>query len=238
MNLIQKFTFNTYLPKEAESTFSIMDNTIDNNFNDIDCFIIKSSQGNGGTHLLHGMLQRLKSMNKEIICYSAEQLGFNFKTNPEKLENHLMQHQYIGIDDFEFFNSVSIPNFVPWMQNTYEILIAKNKKLLLTITEDSIEDIEIPSFLKKGRMKSIISDFPFGRQFEIVSNVFREEKCIASEEIIKYLCTQNFSSVRAMEGVCISLIAHSRLNNRKIEEMEIEDFKRSYQKSIKRFLSN
>lgn len=204
-------TLANFFPKQPDKTLSVIENVLDNNFKDIDSFLILSTQGNGGTHLLNGILNKLKQMNKKTILYSAEKLRTEFKRNPLELESKLMQYKYIGVDDYNFFNHVFISGYSEWIQDMFNKLIQNKIKLIITFTESSIDEIEIPDIFLNSRMQFINSDFPKGREFEIIEKIFQREKLIISKDIINLIVTHNFNSVRMLEGFCYSAIAHFKL---------------------------
>jgi len=104
------------LSKEFDPTLSVINKAIENDFKDIDCLIIGSSQGNGGTHLLNATLQRIRNSNGQTKFISSELLGIEFEKHPSYLLNHLLKYQYIGIDDFQYFDTLFKPEFSQWFK--------------------------------------------------------------------------------------------------------------------------
>ncbi len=226
------YYINSYISSSKEQTVNTIKNLVKDDFKNVDCFIIKSSQGNGGTHLLQGTFELLKEHKKKIAFYNAERVLTELNKNKKELESYFLEHQYVAIDDFQLFYFKNFPNTQFWIENLYDKLLINKKKLLLTLTENSINEINIPNFLFKGKIKTIESDYPLDKKSEIIENTFKESQSTINPEIFKYLISQNFPSVRFLKNICISIIAKTKNDNKNIGTMNLNEFKNLYQKYI------
>jgi len=70
---------------------------------------------------------------------------------------------------------------------------------------------------------------------EIVENVFRRDECQTNNKIKKHISHYYFTSVRELEGFCITIIAQAKINNINLDDMKVEKFNMLYRKTINNF---
>lgn len=222
----------TYLTSSKENTIEVIEELIENKFVNVDCFIIKSLQGNGGTHLFRGTLRLLYEKNENGIYIFSDNLLREIYNNPKEIESELLKYQHIFIDDFPFSYLDNNHNLLVWFETFYDILLKSKKKLILTITANKIDEIKVPNFLNKGKIKSITSDFPVDMKCEIIEKTFQNYSSTLNTEILTYITSQDFQSVRVLKNICVTIISNAKIDKKDISSMSLLEFKNLYQKYI------
>lgn len=228
----KEWTLENYITDCPEKNISLTKELFLNQFRDIDCLIIKSTVGNGGTHLLQGIYHQLKNDDKKIIFFWGDKLFCEFKTYFEdsaisSLNELFYQNKFILIDGLSSFYTEK-KHFIKWFETIFSESIIQGSKFIINIPVFLASKTEVcdtpPFFLRNIRSQTIISDRPSQESiFQIISKVFADENIHPPLDILKYISEQKISSVRELEGLCITIIANCHLEKINIEQMNPQE---------------
>lgn len=195
---------------------SISENPGINPFNPL---MIYGEVGQGKTHLLHsiGNETHQNKKNHRIFYTTSEKFTSQFisalrNNKVEDFTNFYMNIDLLLIDDVQFFYG---------KEKTQEIFfhifnhLNLNKKQIIITSDRSPKNLD-------GLEKRLVSRFKWGLTVKLEKPSFETRKKILkqkikfnkiniSEEIIDYISFEVNTSVRELEGVIISLIAHATI---------------------------
>jgi len=181
--------------------------------------MIYGGVGQGKTHLLHAIGNQIKLSNNDnrIAYVSSEKFTSEFisalKNNRlEDFSNHYMNLDTLLVDDVQFLFG---------KEKTQEIFfhifnhLNLNKKQIIISSDRSPKDLD-------GLEKRLVSRFKWGLTVELEKPDFETRKKILkekissnkiklSDEIIDYISFEVNTNIRELEGIIISLIAHSTI---------------------------
>ena len=181
--------------------------------------MIYGGVGQGKTHLLHAIGNQIKLCNNDnrIMYITSEKFTSEFisslKNNTlEDFSNHYMSLDTLIVDDVQFLYG---------KEKTQEIFfhifnhLNLNKKQIIISSDRSPKDLD-------GLEKRLVSRFKWGLTVELEKPDFETRKKILiekissnkiklSEEIIDYISFEVDTNIRELEGIIISLIAHSTI---------------------------
>ena len=181
--------------------------------------MIYGGVGQGKTHLLHAIGNKIKYSNNDnrLIYVSSEKFTSEFisslKNNTlENFTNNYMNLDTLIVDDVQFLYG---------KEKTQEIFfhifnhLNLNKKQIIISSDRSPKDLD-------GLEKRLVSRFKWGLTVELEKPDFETRKKILiekitnnkiklSEEIIDYISFEVDTNIRELEGIIISLIAHSTI---------------------------
>lgn len=186
--------------------------------------------GVGKTHLVHAIGNRIKELQpgKRVLYVSAYlfQVQYTDAVRNNTVNDFINFYQTIDaliIDDIQEFTGKTAT------QNTFfhifNHLHQCGKQLILTCDK--------PPILLQGLEERLLTRFKWGLTAElekpdlelrklILKNKVRQEGVKLPEAIIDYISEHVTESVRDLEGIIVSLMAHSVINNKEID-MELTE---------------
>ncbi len=224
--LISKYTFDNYVEGSsnklsrtaAESVAMFPGRT----FNPL---FIHGASGVGKTHLVNAIGTKIKQLHPElrVLYISAHlfQVQYTDSILHKNFNDFMRFYQSIDIliiDDIQEF--AGLPGTQNAFFHIFNHLHLNGKQLIMTSDRS-------PAQLK-GMEERLITRFKWGLSAEIekpdlelrkniLRNKIRHDGLKFPEEVITYIAEHVNASVRDLEGIIVSLMAHSTINNRDID---------------------
>ena len=224
--LISKYTFDNYVEGSsnklsrtaAESVAMFPGKT----FNPL---FIHGASGVGKTHLINAIGSKIKQLHPElrVLYISAHlfQVQYTHSILHKNFNDFMRFYQSIDIliiDDIQEF--AGMPGTQNAFFHIFNHLHLNGKQLIMTSDRS-------PAQLK-GMEERLITRFKWGLSAEIekpdlelrkniLRNKIRRDGLKFPEEVISYIAEHVNASVRDLEGIIVSLMAHSTINNRDID---------------------
>jgi chromosomal replication initiator protein len=224
--LISKYTFDNYVEGSsnklsrtaAESVAMFPGKT----FNPL---FIHGASGVGKTHLINAIGSKIKQLHPElrVLYISAHlfQVQYTDSILHKNFNDFMRFYQSIDIliiDDIQEF--AGLPGTQNAFFHIFNHLHLNGKQLIMTSDRS-------PAQLK-GMEERLITRFKWGLSAEIekpdlelrkniLRNKIRHDGLKFPEEVISYIAEHVNASVRDLEGIIVSLMAHSTINNRDID---------------------
>ena len=224
--LIGKYTFDNYVEGSsnklsrtaAESVAMLPGKT----FNPL---FIHGASGVGKTHLVNAIGTRIKQLHPHlrVLYISAHlfQVQYTDSILHKNFNDFMRFYQSIDIliiDDIQEF--AGLPGTQNAFFHIFNHLHLNGKQLIMTSDRS-------PAQLK-GMEERLITRFKWGLSAEIerpdlelrkniLRNKIRHDGLKFPEEVISYIAEHVNASVRDLEGIVVSLMAHSTINNRDID---------------------
>lgn len=161
VQLLNLGSLDTYKSENSEKDRMYIQSRLDSNFSNCNIFLIKSDVGNGGTHLLSGIANKLLISNKKIACIGSHELLQLKGVSIGDFENYLNSTEYCLIDNFNTFLRFGIYRFYE-VQELIKILknyLKSGKKIILQCCLDTNNE-EIKSILGDFILDEVTSVFP------------------------------------------------------------------------------
>ena len=224
--LISKYTFDNYVEGSsnklsrtaAESVAMFPGRT----FNPL---FIHGASGVGKTHLINAIGSKIKQLHPElrVLYISAHlfQVQYTDSILHKNFNDFMRFYQSIDIliiDDIQEF--AGLPGTQNAFFHIFNHLHLNGKQLIMTSDRS-------PAQLK-GMEERLITRFKWGLTAEIekpdlelrkniLRNKIRRDGLKFPEDVISYIAEHVNASVRDLEGIIVSLMAHSTINNRDVD---------------------
>ena len=224
--LISKYTFDNYVEGSsnklsrtaAESVAMFPGRT----FNPL---FIHGASGVGKTHLINAIGSKIKQLHPElrVLYISAHlfQVQYTDSILHKNFNDFMRFYQSIDIliiDDIQEF--AGLPGTQNAFFHIFNHLHLNGKQLIMTSDRS-------PAQLK-GMEERLITRFKWGLTAEIekpdlelrkniLRNKIRRDGLKFPEDVINYIAEHVNASVRDLEGIIVSLMAHSTINNRDVD---------------------
>ena len=224
--LISKYTFDNYVEGSsnklsrtaAESVAMFPGKT----FNPL---FIHGASGVGKTHLINAIGSKIKQLHPElrVLYISAHlfQVQYTDSILHKNFNDFMRFYQSIDIliiDDIQEF--AGLPGTQNAFFHIFNHLHLNGKQLIMTSDRS-------PAQLK-GMEERLITRFKWGLTAEIekpdlelrkniLRNKIRRDGLKFPEDVISYIAEHVNASVRDLEGIIVSLMAHSTINNRDVD---------------------
>ncbi len=181
--------------------------------------------GLGKTHLVHAIGNEIKANlpEKFVLYVSSEKFINQFiksvqNNEVQSFQNFYLQVDVLIIDDVQFFAKKEKTQEMFF--HVFNHLHQSGKQIIMT-SDRPPKDL-------KGLEERLLSRFKWGltadlqlpdfeTRMAIIHNKMEAEGIIIPDDVIEYLAYTVDTNVRELEGVLISLIAHSSLNKREID---------------------
>ncbi len=224
--LISKYTFDNYvegssnkLPRTAAESVAMFPGKT---FNPL---FIHGASGVGKTHLINAIGTKIKQLHPElrVLYISAHlfQVQYTDSVLHKNFNDFMRFYQSIDIliiDDIQEF--AGLPGTQNAFFHIFNHLHLNGKQLIMTSDRS-------PAQLK-GMEERLITRFKWGLSAEIekpdlelrkniLRSKIRRDGLKFPEEVITYIAEHVNASVRDLEGIIVSLMAHSTINNRDID---------------------
>ena len=225
-NLNRNFKFKTFISGKCNSVpraagKRICKNPGDNPFNPL---MVYGGVGLGKTHLIQSIGNKISKKNQKSVYYVTSEKFANQFIDALK-ENRLKDFTkfYVNIDcliidDVQFFKGKEKTQEVFF--HIFNQLNLNNKQIILSadkspINMDGLEQRLISRF--KSGLTVELEKPEFETRLNILNAKINNENIKISEEVIHYIAVQVDTNIRELEGVLISLLAHSTITKKPID---------------------
>ena len=225
-NLNRNFKFKTFISGKCNSVARaagkrICKNPGDNPFNPL---MVYGGVGLGKTHLIQSIGNKISKKNQKSVYYVTSEKFANQFIDSLK-ENRLKDFTkfYVNIDcliidDVQFFKGKEKTQEVFF--HIFNQLNLNNKQIILSadkspINMDGLEQRLISRF--KSGLTVELEKPEFETRLNILNAKINNENIKISEEVIHYIAVQVDTNIRELEGVLISLLAHSTITKKPID---------------------
>lgn len=225
-NLNRKFNFKTFISGKCNSVAKAAGKRItkspgNNPFNPL---MIYGGVGLGKTHLLQSIGNKIsKNCNLSVYYITSEKFASQFidALKENKLKDFTTFYSNIEcliIDDVQFFKGKVKTQEVFF--HIFNQLNLNRKQIILAADKSPVE--------LEGLTNRLISRFKSGltvelekpdyeTRLDILNHKIREEGITIEMDIVEFIAFQVDTNIRELEGVLISLLAHSTITKKKID---------------------
>ena len=225
-NLNRKFNFKTFISGKCNSVAKAAGKRIskspgNNPFNPL---MIYGGVGLGKTHLLQSIGNKIsKNCNLSVYYITSEKFASQFidALKENKLKDFTTFYSNIEcliIDDVQFFKGKVKTQEVFF--HIFNQLNLNRKQIILAADKSPVE--------LEGLTSRLISRFKSGltvelekpdyeTRLDILNHKIREEGLTIEKNIVEFIAFQVDTNIRELEGVLISLLAHSTINKKSID---------------------
>ncbi len=224
-NLNERFTFKNFISGKCNSVAKaagkrICENPGDNPFNPL---MVYGDVGLGKTHLIQSIGNKI-SKNKDLAVYYVTSEKFANQFIDALKENKLKDFTkfYINIDcliidDVQFFRGKAKTQEVFF--HIFNQLNLNEKQIILSADQspadlNGLEQRLISRF--KSGLTLELEKPDFETRLDILNHKIDNDKIKISKDIVDYIALQVETNVRELEGVLISLLAHSTIIKKEI----------------------
>ena len=225
-NLNRNYRFKNFIPGKCNSVARaagkrICKNPGDNPFNPLMVF---GGVGLGKTHLIQSIGNKVSKNNQKSVYYvTSEKFANQFidSLKENKLKDFTKFYVNIDcliIDDVQFFKGKEKTQEVFF--HIFNQLNLNNKQIILSadkspINMDGLEQRLISRF--KSGLTVELEKPEFETRLNILNAKIKNENIKIPEEVIHYIAVQVDTNIRELEGVLISLLAHSTITKKPID---------------------
>ena len=225
-NLNRKFNFKTFISGKCNSVAKAAGKRIskspgNNPFNPL---MIYGGVGLGKTHLLQSIGNKIsKNSNLSVYYITSEKFASQFidALKENKLKDFTTFYSNIEcliIDDVQFFKGKVKTQEVFF--HIFNQLNLNRKQIILAADKSPVE--------LEGLTSRLISRFKSGltvelekpdyeTRLDILNHKIKEEGLTIEKDIVEFIAFQVDTNIRELEGVLISLLAHSTITKKKID---------------------
>lgn len=186
---------------------------------------VYGGSGVGKTHLANAIGNQVKVLNPEarVLYVSANTFKLQYqeaaKTNriPDFL-NFYQSVDVLIVDDIQYF--AGLKGTQDTFFHIFNYLQQSRKQLILTSDRPPIElkDIEERLLTRfKWGLSAEIKNPDYQLRKNILLSKMRRDGIVLTEDVVDYIATNVRNSVRDLEGILASLLAHSTLTDREID---------------------
>ena len=225
-NLNRKFNFKSFISGKCNSVAKAAGKRIskspgDNPFNPL---MIYGGVGLGKTHLLQSIGNKISNKSNLSVYYiTSEKFARQFvdalKENKLKeFTNFYSNIECLIIDDVQFFKGkvktqeVFFHIFNQLNLNRKQIILAADKS---PVELDGLTNRLISRF--KSGLTVELEKPDYETRLDILNHKIKEERINIEKEIVQFIALQVDTNIRELEGVLISLLAHSTITKKSID---------------------
>ena len=225
-NLNRKFNFKSFISGKCNSVAKAAGKRIskspgDNPFNPL---MIYGGVGLGKTHLLQSIGNKISNKSNLSVYYiTSEKFARQFvdalKENKLKeFTNFYSNIECLIIDDVQFFKGkvktqeVFFHIFNQLNLNRKQIILAADKS---PVELDGLTNRLISRF--KSGLTVELEKPDYETRLDILNHKIKEEGINIKKEIVQFIALQVDTNIRELEGVLISLLAHSTITKKNID---------------------
>ena len=225
-NLNRKFNFKSFISGKCNSVAKAAGKRIskspgDNPFNPL---MIYGGVGLGKTHLLQSIGNKISNKSNLSVYYvTSEKFARQFvdalKENKLKeFTNFYSNIECLIIDDVQFFKGkvktqeVFFHIFNQLNLNRKQIILAADKS---PVELDGLTNRLISRF--KSGLTVELEKPDYETRLDILNHKIKEEGINIEKEIVQFIALQVDTNIRELEGVLISLLAHSTITKKSID---------------------
>jgi chromosomal replication initiator protein len=225
-NLNKKFNFKTFISGKCNSVAKAAGKRIskspgNNPFNPL---MIYGGVGLGKTHLLQSIGNKIsKNFNLSVYYITSEKFASQFidALKENKLKDFTSFYSNIEcliIDDVQFFKGK-----VKTQEVFFHIFnqLNLNRKQIIIAADKSPVELEGLTSRLVSRFKSGLTvelEKPdYKTRLDILNNKIEEEGLLIEKDIVEFIAFQVDTNIRELEGVLISLLAHSTITKKSID---------------------
>jgi len=186
---------------------------------------VYGGSGVGKTHLANAIGNQVKVYNPEarVLYVSANtfKLQYQDAAKNNRIPDFLNFYQSVDVlivDDIQYF--AGLKGTQDTFFHIFNYLQQSRKQLILTSDRPPIElkDIEERLLTRfKWGLSAEIKNPDYQLRKNILLSKMRRDGIVLSDEVVDYIATNVRNSVRDLEGILASLLAHSTLTDREID---------------------
>ncbi len=186
---------------------------------------VYGGSGVGKTHLANAIGNQVKVLNPEarVLYVSANtfKLQYQDAAKNNRIPDFLNFYQSVDVlivDDIQYF--AGLKGTQDTFFHIFNYLQQSRKQLILTSDRPPIElkDIEERLLTRfKWGLSAEIKNPDYQLRKNILLSKMRRDGIVLSDEVVDYIATNVRNSVRDLEGILASLLAHSTLTDREID---------------------
>ncbi len=238
-NLNKNYKFKSFIPGKCNSVAKAAGKRISENpgRNPFNPLMVYGGVGLGKTHLIQSIGNKIsKKINSSVYYVTSEKFANQFidslKENKLKdLINFYINIDCLIIDDVQFFKGKEKTQEVFF--HIFNQLNLNNKQIILAADKSPVEleDLEkrLVSRFKSGLTVELEKP-DYKTRLDILEYKIKMENIKIDSEIIEYIAFQVDTNIRELEGVLVSLLAHSTITK---EDISIELTKSIISKIVK-----
>ena len=227
-HLIPNLTFDSFVEGDSNKmplavARSIADNPDQQNFNPL---FIYGRSGVGKTHLANAIGIRCKQLHpaKRVLYVSAHLFQVQYvdaQTRDNKLNDFIRFYQTIDVlivDDVQEFQGMK--GTLGTFFHIFNHLRMNGKQIILTCDRPTIElrDMEERMLTRfKWGLQCEIEQPTEQLRYNILKEKMRRDGLVISDDVVRYIAANVSDSVRDLEGIVNSLLAHSLCLAREID---------------------
>ena len=226
-NLNSDYTFETYIEGDCNrlarsAGYAVASKPGSTSFNPL---MIYGQVGLGKTHLIQSIGNRIKKENPEnfVLYVASEKFASQFiealKNNSlQDFTNFYLNVDTLIIDDVQFFKDKVKTQEIFF--HIFNHLHQNNKQIVMSSDRPPTE--------LEGLQERLVSRFKWGltadlqtpdfeTRLAIIQKKLQDDGIEINDKVLEYLAYSVDSNIRELEGVLISLVAHSSLNKTPID---------------------
>ena len=226
-NLNNEYSFDTYIEGDCNrlarsAGFAVSSKPGVTSFNPL---MIYGGVGLGKTHLIQAIGNKIKEVNPEnfVLYVASEKFASQFieslkNNNLQEFTNFYLNVDALIIDDVQFFKDKVKTQEIFF--HIFNHLHQNGKQIVMTS--------DCPPTELKGLQERLVSRFKWGltadlqqpdfeTRLAIIQKKLQDDGLEIEDKVLEYLAYSVDTNVRELEGVLISLVAHSSLNKTPID---------------------
>lgn len=226
-NLNKEYSFDTYIEGDCNrlarsASYAVATKPGVTSFNPL---MIYGGVGLGKTHLIQAIGNKIKETNPEnfVLYVASEKFANQFieslkNNNLQDFTNFYLNADTLIIDDVQFFRDKVKTQEIFF--HIFNHLHQNGKQIVMTS--------DCPPTELKGLQERLVSRFKWGltadltqpdfeTRLAIIKKKLQDDGLTIENKVLEYLAYSVDTNIRELEGVLISLVAHSSLNKTPID---------------------
>lgn len=223
----------TFCTDTPHLNLDVIHNLLLTDFENTDTLLILHTSGNGGSHLLHGLGNKLSGMKKNIYCITAGRLVNEYEKGNSWLLKDIMASRYLLVDGFHHTNH--LPKFRAWFQASVQRRALEGKKVVLACGIEGLQDSFLPAISAGlGRVEKVYAHRPPDTCREkIIRNLFNQGGMAASPAVIKTLLSMDSPSAGHLKVLTKFVMVQALEKKKDLSKMTERQFLFQFNKQLK-----
>lgn len=221
------YTFDSYVPGEPNKLARTAGVTVAKQpgYTAFNPLFIYGASGVGKTHLANAIGNRVRLLNPQarVLYVSANTFKLQFQSahNENRIPDFLNFYQSVDVlimDDIQYF--AGLKGTQDTFFHIFNYLQQSHKQLILTSDRSPVQlkDIEDRLLTRfKWGLAAEVQRPDYHLRRDILLNKMHRDGITLPEDVIDFIANNVRDSVRDLEGILASLLAHATLNDREID---------------------
>lgn len=195
-------TFETYFFGSDLVQEKDVRNLLDTQFSMVDCILIISNVGMGGTHILESFYSWLAYQKLNPVIAGAECLGNLMFQNRSTLDT-ILENKFVLVDDLHYYYSRARPCTIEYLEDKLTCFLTAGNKLFIKINPKE-KPLKSYTFLKNFKVKKLYLNEVRPEVLLSIANRYLVEEKISSEHNLQtFISQRKFGSYREFENLFI-----------------------------------